>query len=408
MFKRIAAIAFIFFCTSIAWAILGATVFSRTYDTNNHLKGEVSSSWGTSQEQTAPNAGYKVIIPRTETTTEAGKQVERTIDASEWHALPLEKSRVNAALHLDYRKKGLLWYSTYQVQFAGEYQFTNPSDQPQNISFNLPLPAEQAVYDNLIFAIDGTVVPSISGDKLVYAKSSVGPHQTVVLKVSYHSQGLDSWAYNFGSGVAQVKDFQLHLATNVPTYDLLENTLSPTSERLQPSGWELDWDYTNLVSGFRIGVAMPQKLQPGPLTGRMSFFAPVSLLFFFFVIFILTTLRGIDLHPMNYFFLACAFFSFHLLMAYLADVVPIHMAFVICSCVSIFLLVSYLRVVAGMRSTAFEAGAAQFLYLVLFSYAFFFEGFTGLAITIGAILTLFIAMQTTARVQWSQKFATTR
>jgi inner membrane protein involved in colicin E2 resistance len=153
---------------------------------------------------------------------------------------------------------------------------------------------------------------------------------------------------------------------------------------------------------------MPQKLQPGPLTGRMSFFAPVSLLFFFFVIFILTTLRGLDLHPMNYFFLACAFFSFHLLMAYLADVVPIHMAFVICSCVSIFLLVSYLRVVAGMRSTAFEAGAAQLLYLVLFSYAFFFEGFTGLAITIGAILTLFIAMQTTARVQWSQKFATTR
>jgi inner membrane protein involved in colicin E2 resistance len=405
MFKRIAAIAFIFLCTSIAWAILGATVFSRTYDTNNHLKGEVSSSWGTSQEQTAPTAGYNVITPRIETTTEAGKQVERTIDESVWHVLPLDKSRVNATLHLDYRKKGLLWYSTYQVQFAGEYQFTNPSDQPQSVSFNLPLPAQQAVYDNLIFAIDGTTVPSTSGDKLVYATSYLKPHQTVALKVSYHSQGLDSWAYNFGNGVAQVKDFQLHLATNVPTYDLLENTLSPTSERLEPSGWELDWDYTNLVSGFRIGVAMPQKLQPGPLTGRMSFFAPVSLLFFFFVIFILTTLRGIDLHPMNYFFLACAFFSFHLLMAYLADVVPIHAAFVICSCVSIFLLVSYLRIVAGMRSTAFEAGAAQFLYLVLFSYAFFFDGFTGLAITIGAILTLFIAMQTTARVQWSQKFA---
>jgi len=48
---------------------------------------------------------------------------------------------------------------------------------------------------------------------------------------------------------------------------------------------------------------------------------------------------------------------------------------------------------------------AQFVYLVLFSYAFFFEGFTGLAITIGAILTLFIAMQTTARIQWAEKFA---
>ncbi len=408
MFKRIAAIAFIFFCTSIAWAILGGTVFSRTYDTNNHLKGEVSSSWGTSQDQSAPSAGYAVVVPRTTATTENPNQIQRTSDKTEWHSLTLEKSRVNANLHLDYRKKGLLWYSTYQVQFAGEYWFTNRGAEPENATFTLPLPAQEAVYDNLIFTIDGVEVPSTSGDKVVTTTALVKPLQTVALKVSYHSQGLDSWSYNFGNGVTQVKDFQLHLATNVPTYDLLQNTLSPTAERLEPSGWELDWDYTNLVSGFRIGIDMPQKLQPGPLTGRMSFFAPVSLLFFFFVIFILTTLRGIDLHPMNYFFLACAFFSFHLLMAYLADIVPIHVAFAICSCVSIFLLVSYLRVVAGMKSTALEAGAAQFLYLVLFSYAFFFEGFTGLAITIGAILTLFIAMQTTARVQWAQKFAAAR
>jgi len=31
MTKRIIAIAFIFICASIAWAILGGTIFSRTY-----------------------------------------------------------------------------------------------------------------------------------------------------------------------------------------------------------------------------------------------------------------------------------------------------------------------------------------------------------------------------------------
>ena len=71
-------------------------------------------------------------------------------------------------------------------------------------------------------------------------------------------------------------------------------------------------------------------------------------------------------------------------MAYLVDHVSIHAAFVICSGVSIALLLSYLRLVAGMRAALLEAGLAQFVYLVLFSYAFFFEGFTGLAITIGA------------------------
>ncbi|MEX2154383.1 MAG: hypothetical protein WD825_13670 [Gemmatimonadaceae bacterium] len=42
---------------------------------------------------------------------------------------------------------------------------------------------------------------------------------------------------------------------------------------------------------------------------------------------------------------------------------------------------------------------------MLFSYAFFFKGFTGLAITIGSILTLFVAMQLTGRIRLSEVFA---
>jgi len=150
---------------------------------------------------------------------------------------------------------------------------------------------------------------------------------------------------------------------------------------------------------------MPEKLQPGPLASQISFFAPVSLFFFFFLIFIVTTLRNIDLHPMNYFFLAGAFFAFHLLLAYLADHLDIHVSFLIASAVSVFLVVTYLRLVVGMQFAIREAALAQIVYLVLFSYAFFFKGLTGLAITIGAILTLFVVMQMTGRIRWSEKFA---
>src|SRR5260370_13045685 len=113
-------------------------------------------------------------------------------------------------------------------------------------------------------------------------------------------------------------------------------------------------------------------LQHGLLAGRTSYCAPVSLLFFFFVLFVMTTVRGIELHPMNYFFLACAFFSFHLLMAYLVDHLSIHVAFVVCSAISIFLLVSYLRLVAGMLLAGLGAGVAQSGFLGLFLDAFFF------------------------------------
>jgi inner membrane protein involved in colicin E2 resistance len=227
----------------------------------------------------------------------------------------------------------------------------------------------------------------------------------VVLKVGYRSRGLDSWRYDFGGEVSEVRDFALTVNTNFRAVDFPENTLSPTDKRPTDRGWALTWRHQNLVTGVPIAVAMPERLQPGPLAGRISLFAPVSLLFFFFLLFIITTLRRIELHPMNYFFLAAAFFSFHLLLAYLADVVSIHLAFVICSLVSMFLVVSYLRLVVGLRFAAVEAGLTQLVYLVLFSYAFFFKGFTGLAVTIGAILTLFLVMQLTARIRWSEKFA---
>src|SRR5882762_2171823 len=140
--------------------------------------------------------------------------------------------------------------------------------------------------------------------------------------------------------------------------------------------------------------------------GAHQLFGPVSLFFFFFLVFILSALRGNDLQPMNYFFLACAFFAFHLLLAYLADHISIHLAFVISSIVSIALVVSYLRLVVDLRFAAVDAGLTQLVYLVLFSYAFFFEGFTGLAVTIGAILTLFVVMQMTGRVRWDEKLGT--
>jgi inner membrane protein involved in colicin E2 resistance len=120
---------------------------------------------------------------------------------------------------------------------------------------------------------------------------------------------------------------------------------------------------------------------------------------------IVGAVHGDTLHPVNYFFLAAAFFAFHLLLAYLVDHLDIHASFLIASATSILLVVSYLRLVCGMRYALVRAGTAQLVFLVLFSYAFFFEGYTGLTVTVGAILTLFVMMQATARVDWGAVFA---
>jgi len=406
MVKRIAAISFIFFCTSVAWMILGGTIFSRTYSSDDHLENKVASSWGSKQTQLPPTATYTEIRTTTEEIQQDGHKAEKEIKTPVRVAVPLEGSRVNVALNLDYRQKGLLWYSTYGVDFTGAYTFRNPSPQDERICFRLPFPAAHAIYDNLTISLDGKPLPVSSDNSGASASATIPAGQTGNVTFAYRSQGMESWAYKFGDDVSQVRDFALNLKTNFKAVDFPENSLSPTGKQETGDGWNLSWKYSNLLSGLQIGTTLPEKLQPGPLAGQISFFAPVSLFFFFFVIFIITTLRGIDLHPMNYFFLATAFFAFHLLMAYTVDHISIHKSFILSSLVSVFLVISYLRLVVGIRFAAVEAGIAQLVYLVLFSYAFFFKGFTGLAITIGSIVTLFVVMQMTGRIKWAERFAT--
>jgi len=403
--RRIAAISFIFLCTTIAWMILGSTISSRTNSSNEQLQGHVASTWGTVQEQSPAAACYKKTEISAVTEEDHGRTLIRYDKVERMIGLPLDFSRINVNLQLDHRQKGLLWYSTYSVDFKGEYRFRNDTAETQVVEFYLPFPAEHAVYDGLVMEVDGHALPTGTSGKGASVAARIESGQSAVLRVAYRSQGLDSWRYKLGDGIAQVHDFVLTMTTNFKEIDFADDTLSPTAKEQQTAGWRLTWQYSNLVSGFQIGMTMPGKLQPGPLAGEISYFAPVSLFFFFFLMFILTTLREIELHPMNYFFLAAAFFAFHLLLAYLVDLISIHLAMVIASLASIALVVSYLRLVVGPRFAAIEAGGAQLIYLVLFSYAFFWKGFTGLSITIISIATLFIVMQATGRIRWSEKLA---
>src|SRR5215203_879766 len=193
MTKRIIAITFIFICTSIAWAILGGTIFARTYDSGALSSDRVASTWGTEQNQAPPIATYKAPTERNEETLENGKKVIKTIKQELTTPLPLESSRIDVNLDLQHRQKGLLWYSTYKVAFSGVYSFRNPSDKEQTVEFLLPFPTSQAIYDNLSFTIDGNAVPLTSQQKSASAWVKVGAGKTAQLAVGYNSQGLNDW-----------------------------------------------------------------------------------------------------------------------------------------------------------------------------------------------------------------------
>jgi inner membrane protein involved in colicin E2 resistance len=409
---RLLAIALIYICASLAWGLLGGSVFARTGQFDRQLEQEVARLWGGHHVQAAPSAQIQRLAPSTEQVDErdeTGRVVKRTVNrmVPTFSALPLDATRVDVRLSLDQRKKGLLWYDTYTVVLRGSWRVHNPDEEPRRVQVHFNFPSTTAIYDGFVFRVAGAAVPAISdlsrgADALV----TVPPHGSVPIEVSYTSRGLGDWIYAFaGDGVAQVQDFDLTVHTDFDAIDFPAGTLSPTTRERDGTGWRLGWRFASLVSGQRIGMDLPDRLNPGPITARITWFAPVSLLFFITVLVILGVLRGQNLHPMNYAFLSAAFFAFHLLLAYLVDHLDLHVSFAIAAVTSVALVVTYLRLVAGTRFALLEAGLAQFVFLVLFSYAFFFEGYTGLTVTIGAIVTLFVLMQLTARVDWGAVFA---
>jgi hypothetical protein len=409
---RLAAIGFIFLCTAMAWSILGTTVVERTGERDGRLSQEVAQLWGGHHVQVAPQACVRRPREITEEVKEqdarggaAIRTVKRTV--IEDVPFPAASSRVHVDLGLDHRRKGLLWYSTYTVAFQADYRFVSPDAVEREVVVRFDFPSKEAIYDAFRVSLNGREAPPTTDfSQGVTLAQRVAPGEDLVLRVAYRSRGLGEWTYAFvKDGVAQVRDFDLVMTTDFGGFDFPAGTISPTEKARSGKGWTLRWTFESLAAGKRIGIEPPSLLNPGPVTARITFFAPVSLLFFLTVMVILGVLHGRSLHPMNYFFLAAAFFAFHLLLAYLVDHMEMNTAFAIAATVSVFLVVSYLRIVAGMRTALVQAGLAQLVFLVLFSYAFFFEGYTGLTITLGAVLTLFVLMQLTARVDWGAVFA---
>jgi hypothetical protein len=409
MTKHITALVFIFISTAFAWVILGSVTHIRTDEQDGELRHKVGRLWGNIQRQHAPAVYMDQFAVRVNRSSFKDSIEFERFMSSHAGAQLLSGSDIDVKFHYTPRKKGLLWYSTYGVDFNAEYTLTNDADSVRDLYFVYSFPDPDGVYDNFRLTIDDAEITTINPqDGCITEKISCEPGQVRRVGISYRSQGTDQWWYVFGTTVKQLRNFHLTMETDFGGFDFPENAISPTDKTETSEGWKLDWQYANLISGVQIGLDMPKRLNPGPFVGKVTFFAPVSLFLFFFLLFIITAIKGIKLHPMNYFFVAAAFFSFHLLLAYLVDHVDIHLSMAICSVVSIFLVVSYMRLVVGPRFAFVETGLSQFVYLVLFSYAFFLTGYTGLSITVVCILTLFIVMQFTAKLDWSQHFQTSR
>jgi hypothetical protein len=406
--KTFLAIGFIWLGCAVAWMVLGSTLLVRSGDSSSALDNEVQLLWGPPVEQSPPRAFFRQPQKRKHKVTSytpQGQPVEQEVEREEDVEIPiaLVKSDLAVKLELAHRQKGLLWFATYGVDFRAAYGFENQSGAPRKVEIHFPLGARNAVYDGFaVERLDGTPIAAAvaAGDASWIEELKPGERADYVVR--YRSRGTSTWRYELTAGTGQVRNFKLALDTNFAEVDFPAGTISPTRHAATGNRWHGEWAFQSLVANAPIGLELPQRLNPGPLAARITFFAPVGLLFFFFVVANFASIRGLSLHPLNYFFFGAAFFAFHLLFAYLVDHLALLPSFAIAAQVSILLVVTYARLFVGWRFALREMGIAQLLYLVLFSVSFFWQGFTGLAITVGAVLTLAVMMQVTG-LAWREK-----
>ena len=363
-FRKLAAVALIFIGASAAWTILGSSVLARTGQFDGRLEQEVHLLWGGPHRQTAPDAWIE--RPGTDTEIEEtkaadGQVTKRQVTKPVVRRVPvgMDSTRATADLDLEHRRKGLLWYATYNVAFKGTYTFRNPDSVERSDGRAAAASGARTRCSTTSCSRVNGQPAALAGDvsKEMVATVTAAPNAVVTLDVGYRSRGLGTWTYAFAAanntgGTARVRDFQLTVDTNVVDIDFPAGSMSPNQRTRTADGWRVQWTFNNLLSGQTIGVTLPEKLNPGPFAARVTFFAPVGLLFFLAVMVILGATSGPSLHPMHYWFVAAAFFAFHLLLAYLVDHISVHAAFGVSAAVSLALVVSYLRLVTGDAARA--------------------------------------------------------
>ncbi len=409
---RIVGIAFIWLVALIGWMVLGAVTERRETESSTRLEDGVQSLWGGPQTQDAPQLTFswetQEYVQRTELQNGVERNVNELVKTWKNKAMLPERSHIDVDLRSELRRKGLVWYSLYDVMFSARYAYQHADPLPGVLAVRFVFPDPNAIYDGFRFIVNGKDYAAAldAADGSITAQLPVEKGESLDIRVAYKSRGLDQWRYRPASSVARLSNFELNMRTHFRDIDFPNQTLAPSTRETTDDGYKLTWKFDQIVSGFGIGMTTPTRLQPGELASELAYSAPVSLFFYFLVIFVLATLRKIDLHPVNYFFIAGAFYAFHLLFAYTVDHLAVEWAFALCSCVSIALVASYLRLVVSPTFALREAALAQVIYLVGFSLAHFWKGFTGLTVTVLAIVTLFLLMQLTGRVRWSEVMST--
>lgn len=225
--------------------VIAGQVESRDDFANSELAAGVEERWGAPVDQPAPSV----------------RAVPSGTVFTSLEAMPLSRQHVTVDARMNYRKRGLRYFSGFDFDFTGEYAVENPKPHDIDVAFIFPMEMDKAqvLMSDLQFLVDGQAAPLELGEernRLVWTgRIERGAQRRFTIR--YRARGLDAFVYRLDPSLP-AHDVKLHVGVvGGDNFDYPAGVLSASSVAQSKDAIALDWGFSTLESGVSLGVRLP-------------------------------------------------------------------------------------------------------------------------------------------------------
>jgi len=371
-----------------ATAVIAGQVVDRTEFASSELAQDVEERWGAPVVQPAPSLRY----------------VQSGTIFTELKPLPFDKQHVQVQARMNYRKRGLRYFSGFDFTLSADYAAVNREGHDIDVAFIFPIEVDksQVLLSELQFLVNGaesSLDLGESGNRLVWT-GRIPQGATSHFSIRYRARGLDSFVYKLDPSLP-ARDVRLHLGVeggenfDYPPQVLVANTVETRRDAVS-----LDWAFQSLESGVNLGVILPSTEAYDELVATMARRAWVPFLG------LLALLAAFSIHhkrPLAFYeayLLSAAYGFFFVLLAYLAAFMNFYVAYGLATIGMGAAVVAFARRLYPQERTSRLAGVWA-ATLVVPTTAVILQGYTGLIYTLEilAVLLGLMALSTRASVR---------
>lgn len=368
-----------FFSVLFSLFVISTQMTDRRSFANGALRQDVVERWGAPIHQSAPSVRY----------------VESGTVFNSLQPLAIGAQAVRVDAEMNYRKRGLVYFSGFDFEFVGDYVVSNPEGHDIEIVFVFPIEvARRGMLKDLAFTVNGEPEPlplAEHADRLSWT-GRLASGQSASFSIRFSGRGLDAFTYTLDPEMpVRNLDLQIDIRGG-DNFDYGPGVVPASHTELAQDEIHLTWSFASLESGFPFGVILPSERSFDTVLMTMTRRSWATFVLFFVAIVVLGLYFGRPMERFSSYLIGASYGFFFVLLPYLAAYMSFYAAYVLAVLLMGGLLVAYLNRMLGAGSSRYGL-AVVVGTLVLPTLAVVFQQHTGLMYSMLILGGLALLMQ---------------